>query len=338
MEYSDLEVEFWDILNGSNLKYQDGYNAKILECNQSRHRNLLIFEDENRALHLIIQIDIKEIQNVIDLRINGLEVQVCEYNINSQGLATYYDVKTKMVIYKKQFTSIVKEIAEMILKNRIEPECAINTVLSNWKSFWGSENSFLLSEEKQIGLFGELLFLKRISSIQSVHSLNCWKGPSGFIHDFVFSNWSFEVKVCANTKHIHFINGLDQLDQLNDLSLGLISYLIVKSSEKQAISLQELVDAFVTNIYKNEPNLIQLFYEQLMIAGYNRSFSEEYSKNKYVIWDSRFFVVDENFPKLTKKFFKKAISTRVSHIRYLIDLTDWQSTHLDKVILGDYIS
>jgi hypothetical protein len=70
--------------------------------------------------------------------------------------------------------------------------------------------------------------------------------------------------------------------------------------------------------------------------GYNRIHIEEYRKTKFDIYDDKFFIVNENFPKLTSDYLKQPLDCRVSEIQYSIDPKGLTGEVFGNISLGRY--
>ncbi len=88
---------------------------------------------------------------------------------------------------------------------------------------------------------------------------------------------------------------------------------------------------------KNNANAIERFHELLAGCGYSRIHKEEYRKTKFDIYDGKFFTVNENFPKLTSDRLKQPLDSRVSEIRYTIDLEGLSREVFENNSLGRFL-
>jgi hypothetical protein len=85
---------------------------------------------------------------------------------------------------------------------------ALESSLALWRALL--QTSALLSEEKQVGLAGELWLLERLLRGLGPRALDAWVGPGGQSHDFRLGDFEFEVKATSGTRRVHMINGLNQ--------------------------------------------------------------------------------------------------------------------------------
>ena len=81
-----------------------------------------------------------------------------------------------------------------------------------------------LSEDQEIGLFGELVALDRlIDGVGETKALAAWLGPRAEEHDFVLGEADVEVKTTRSERRIHVIHGLGQLTPTPGRPLHLMS-------------------------------------------------------------------------------------------------------------------
>ncbi len=89
----------------------------------------------------------------------------------------------------------------------IEQESVLIQTLQNrfikWKELFMLAKGSGLSPEKQIGLFGELYFLKKLflHTKRIEETLNIWVGPETGIRDFEKNNCAIEVKTTQTHNH-----------------------------------------------------------------------------------------------------------------------------------------
>lgn len=178
--------------------------------------------------------------------------------------------------------------------------------------------------------------MKKLCEINPVNALSSWKGPLKEKHDFIFSDWVFEVKGTRKEGHIYTINGLDQLKPPLGKHLALSSFLAAKSDDSISKSLQDLIEDIEKKSLNGKADLIEQFYKLLTGCGYSRIHKEEYRKTKFNIYDGKFFTINESFPKLTPDYFKQPLDCRVSGIQYSIDLEGLSGEVFEYIAFGKY--
>ena len=100
-------------------------------------------------------------------------------------------------IYLEFVSHIVEELYELNSPKTISAK--LLRLLISWKIFFAN-GTHPLTEEKQIGLIGELIVFQKIVlrklSFQS--AIDSWVGPKRGLHDFVFKHSEFEVKTTGD--------------------------------------------------------------------------------------------------------------------------------------------
>jgi len=335
MILENINKNIWSEIPKSE-KSTDGYLGFFINhANQSK-LDLLIFRDENNKKHFVIEINSIKGKEIADPNVNGLRIDVKQFRFNDMELKSFIDLECSLDDYLEEFTEIIKAISTEILIHNQDAVASVNCIIENWKSFWDSRVREILSEEDQVGLLCELIILELLCNINPSMALTSWRGPLGEKHDFVFSDWGFEVKGTRSSKHLHWINGIDQLKKSKNKDLAFVSFLVTMSKSKNSISIQSLIFTIVTGPLKNKPLLIQNFYSLLISAGYSKVFAEEYEKYCFDIIDCLIFHVDESFPKFTSEDLNKPLSNRVSEIRYKIDLQGLKGENMNGIQMGNY--
>lgn len=335
MKLENINRNTWaEIRKSENLS--NGYLGTFINANEEERSDLLIFIDGDDKKHFVIEVQDLDFRDIRDPNINGIKLGRNQFKFNGKDVKVYIDLECGLEDYLGEFTEIAKEISTEILVHNNDPLGSVIGVIENWRSFLASRIKEVLSEEEQIGLLCELIILKSLCDINPSVALNSWRGPLGEKHDFVFSDWSFEIKGTRSASHLHWINGIDQLKKIENKDLGFISFLLTTSQYQDSISIQSLIITIVNETLKGKPSLIEKFYKLLVGAGYSRVFAEEYKKLQFDIIDCLFFNVDEDFPKLTSDNLNRPLGNRVSDIRYKIDLQGVNSQNMNTIQLGNY--
>ncbi|MFC1901360.1 PD-(D/E)XK motif protein [Chloroflexota bacterium] len=191
--------------------------------------------------------------------------------------------------------------------------------LVKWQALFEKAKSLGLSEESQIGLYGELFFLRKFLTRENNQEfcVDVWKGPECAIQDFQHSNWAVEVKVTHGKNHqkIH-ISSERQLD--TDFVPNIYLYhLSVDIREEKGENLNDLVDS-VFEIIKENSNASALYKSKLLDAGFFDNHRSLYSSNSYNIRRERIFRVNNTFPRITES----QIPSEIGDVRYSIVIGD----------------
>jgi len=187
-----------------------------------------------------------------------------------------------------------------------------------WKELFVLANSPGLSQEKQVGLFGELYLLKKffLQTKQIEKSLDLWVGPDAGIRDFEKNNSAIEVKTTQSHNHQKIrISSERQLDTtlLDNLFLF---HLSLEKRNGSEYSLNTIIDELYSIIGDNKlfSNILR---HKLISVGYFKHHKSNYNDISYLIRSEDFYLVSGNFPRIEENNLLKG----VGDVHYSIVLT-----------------
>lgn len=183
-----------------------------------------------------------------------------------------------------------------------------------WIEFFKKTNNGILEFKKQIGLFGELLFIQDCLQRGISSVINSWVGPFAKTKDFVFDGIAIETKttIQSDTNRVP-ISDENQLDPSGFDSLYL-NYRQVTVDQLDGQSLPELIDEITHHI--NSTELLSLFSKALMSAGYFEQLGHLYT-DRFIQISSSYYTVMETFPSITPAKLDKGIK----YVSYQIELS-----------------
>jgi hypothetical protein len=161
-----------------------------------------------------------------------------------------------------------------------------------------------LTESQVKGLIGELLFLKSmLETSDELDALRSWAGPDKAKKDFSFDNNWWEIKTINVGKSTVQISSIEQLDSDNDGEL--IVYELEKMSELyNGLKLMKLASEIYHHLITSEAK--DLLLSKLADFGYD--FSNKYDCFVYELKRVRNFLVNTDFPRLSRNSCHKAIA------------------------------
>lgn len=191
--------------------------------------------------------------------------------------------------------------------------------LIKWQALFEKAKSPGLSEESQIGLYGELFFLRKFLKRETNQEfcVEVWKGPENAVQDFQYSNWAVEVKVTYGKNHqkIH-ISSERQLD--TDFVPNIYLYhLSVDIREEKGESLNDVVDD-VFEIIDENSIASALYRSKLLDAGFYDNHRSLYSSKSYNIRMERVFRVNDTFPRISES----QIPSEIGDVKYSVVIGD----------------
>ena len=192
---------------------------------------------------------------------------------------------------------------------------------SHWQNLFAGVARDLLSEEKQRGLIGELLFLREqiLNNRPLKETVAGWLGPLKEHQDFSYGEMWYEIKTVAEQAEKVQISSIEQLSP--ETPGELVVYRLAKTSD--GFTLNSIVKDLSEMLSKN-PSATQKFEVLLFQTGYVER--EEYSEHNYRIAENIKFAVDGSFPRLTRN----NLPTAVVDASYTLNLRELEEKFLNE--------
>lgn len=203
----------------------------------------------------------------------------------------------------------LSDITDLIQQDNVPFEAAVTSAVATFEQILAHSRS--LSREKQIGLFGELMFLLSCIRTTTVReALSAWKGFAPNEHDFVFPAGAFEIKTTTTETRRHRISGLDQLRPLPDSPLWLVSIQLTSATPATGWTLSEVVDE-ARSLTSNDAELDR----SLARAGWRERDRSTYRTSYRLRSTPAAFAITSDFPALTRA----AVARGCAHPELIID-------------------
>ncbi len=169
-----------------------------------------------------------------------------------------------------------------------------------------------LSQDRQVGLLGELLLLSALERSElGPSALRVWKGPLRAAFDFHIGTTGIEVKSTAGAgAFLAKISNIEQLD--NDCETMFLCGMRFKEHE-DGLSLPAVVANLRTQMVKH--GAVRVFDALLMTAGYLDEHADQYGR-RLSLADAKIFEVTPSFPHLTRAMMPAAVRA----VSYALDL------------------
>jgi hypothetical protein len=244
----------------------------------------------------------------IDLSISEIDYGADEgIYISFQQLTDYDD---------NIYDAILEDLLET-LENISDDRQSINTigkVLVKWKQFFVMHNELIMSEIRQQGLYGELLFLEKMINNYGNKALGFWSGCNSETHDFYISGDAIEVKTTStNSANRVTISNEYQLDN-NDVAGKLyLMFVALRKSQSDGETIPILVERIIEKLTTNEA--LDIFEDKLFKYGYLLKHPEIY-RIGFSKRETRYFQVQDKFPKLTKS----VLPVGITNVDYILNL------------------
>lgn len=184
----------------------------------------------------------------------------------------------------------------------------------SWSEFLKPSRSGLGFREL-IGFWGELfIFLEYfVTSCGPEKALKAWSGPENKKQDFTFDNTAFEVKtkIIGDNNNIK-ISALEQLQRITD-GLYLIVFRINESIDEFGISLDDLVNNFISSIGDNE--FLKTAFLQKIVTKYGKARDDELNR-KFTDISFNIYEITSEFPRIVPE---NLPHEKIQKVSYTID-------------------
>jgi hypothetical protein len=222
----------------------------------------------------------------------------------------------------KTFYHFSIEIAQQILNLGITARVAIERSLGNWAQLIVQRK--LMQETEQIGLAGELCFLSALIAGQGPDAFSSWLGPVKEPHDFRLDTNEIEIKSTKQSRRIHRIHGLGQLEPSSGMQLYLLSLQFEPAGNSIAgKSLVDRIEDIRRQLSKTE-DLLKKFEAYIKKLGYEDSDASFYREKLKFRNLPMLVPITTSFPRITRSMIDHMLpngtAQRVIQVEYELDV------------------
>jgi len=121
----------------------------------------------------------------------------------------HLEISTSIADLYPYFFAFALSIADGVQEDGSPPTVALQRSLRDWEALF--ERLSMLTEERQLGLLGELWLFERLLRQHGAAAMEAWTGPLGQAHDFRIGEFEFEVKATSGEHRTHIISSDSQL-------------------------------------------------------------------------------------------------------------------------------
>ncbi len=200
--------------------------------------------------------------------------------------------------------------------------------IESWQYFMERPRDRRLSDEEELGLFGELSVVGRLldGGMGAATVMEYWKGPANGLRDFMGPGCDIEVKATVSPNGFPArISSLEQLDDVAGRSVFLVALRF--SVDDHSRSLPELVDDIRQRMGPEDAVPLE---RSLLLAGYEDSYAQQYVR-KFRQLEERAFRIGEGFPRISRS--TAALAIRGAKYELDLDLVETATVDLNEVIL-----
>jgi len=196
---------------------------------------------------------------------------------------------------------------------------ASSAAMTNMKALLAAKPR--ISEEKQIGLFGELLLLRALLDDFDEYSVvDWWLGPLAEERDYAFPAFDAEVKTTLGESRTHVIHGAGQLEPSPGRSLWLVSVQITRAGgDPNGMRLP----ALISEIRERLTGTRDRFVGHLASQGWDDDDAAMYPTAYVLRTTPAAYLVDDDFPAVTPGRLHSVVphSDLVSDVTYRVDVS-----------------
>lgn len=274
-------------------------------------------EKVRRTRLMLLEVDADAIpEDFRPFRAKGIRLRQHETQIGRRSLL----LELVLPQFSEIFTNLVADVIQRVAKQESQRAAVTQLIqrLQQWKVLLSQDNVRTLSQEQQMGIFGELFFLRYSACpvYGTTVAATAWEGPFGADKDFRLPNVSVEIKTQYINGQPHEIRVANE-HQLSSLpGKPLLLFFIAFSPEagEAGETLGEAISA-IRKILQVKPEALAAFEERLAAAGYFDVHSDIYT-TRYTVESQRVFRVAEGFPRLTPE----NLPLGVHHTTYTVTL------------------
>lgn len=270
-------------------------------------------------------------------RWDGIEITITEINEYPSACGNYLIFEQLPDYEADIFETVIADLEENI--QDISDDQTLSTVVQNvllkWREFFYISPDLKLSLEKQQGLYGELVFLKKYIEQNGCSAVYQWSGPDAETHDFYIAGNAVEIKTSSKKTNTVIISSESQLDQSNIAGDLYLVFYSLRHSKVDGETLHEIVSS-IQQILKNDLNANKEFTKKLFKTGYLIAKDDLYLE-KFTLQNSKYYLVSSSFPKITRSELKNGISSVIYSLdlavceNNLIDYSDFEKAVLKMV-------
>ncbi len=274
-------------------------------------KDINAFYAKNESGEYLFIIDLEELLDKdIELSLKGIDLKTSKKD-NSSFLTLILKNETNWEIFLQLCEDLMIS-AKAVKSNRAKN---IHSRLVRWQTFLKNENHNI-SEEIQIGLMGELIFLNEYLSkyVSLEQAINAWVGPEKEKQDFRLKGISIEIKSFMDNKQDQV--NISSVEQLNNNDNNLYLCTMGFKSSDSGETLEDYCKKIQKRIYEECPSILSVFEDLLMSYGYYLHCKYDNLK-QLSQYKNSCYIVNNKFPKIPITIKNPAIL----NINYKLDLS-----------------
>lgn len=321
MNKSDLQNNIeaiWKDLEAEHL----GVMKKVPFCNAPI---FLMSSNNTKSFLFLISKDKKF--DFVAKNYENIDIKILSYSKEHHGLTVTLTNQKFYTVFLRISTDIVSSAIGQDEGQSLRSFCA---KLHQWEGLFSKKRIKQLSNEQQLGLYGELTFLKDLltNGMTSTTAVTSWKGSDGEDKDFQFDSLGIEVKSSSKQDGIVKISNIRQLNETGFDTLFLRNYSFIRNYGGEA-SLPKLVEELQDILFNTSS--IEEFELKLIQADYYHEDKDLYANTSYTMFSRADYIVKEEFPRITSQ----NVMVNVIDASYTIDLNACDKYQINSIFTNN---
>jgi len=239
------------------------------------------------------------------------------------GNTHFIEISTTNAALYRDFYAFACAIADRLQVDGMPAEAAVDSAMEAWAALL--RRLALLSDEQQIGLLGELWWLRRLAAALGwATAVDAWKGPDAEEHDFSLVAADIEVKTTLSDKRVHVIGSLTQLVPTGSRPLFVLSLQLTGAGAGPGESLADVVHAVRGGVMDESEAARRRLDQQLEHAGWRDEHAVHYRRQFVLRAPPSLVPVDDACPAITPGTLHHLGPdklARLVQVAYRVDLT-----------------
>lgn len=227
------------------------------------------------------------------------------------------EISTRTRALFQELYGFFVSVSDKIQLSHTDPFVAVAETVDAWRDLLRAQA--ILSEEAQLGLRGELHFMRHLIARIGDGALDAWTGPQRQPHDFRVRKNEFEVKTTRSVNHVHVVNGLGQLEPSPECQLYVYSLRMAPAGPGAGTTLPQDIEQ--TGQLLSPAGLFRLVSMLKKHYGYEASHATWYPQRLQPAAPPRIVPVDDGCPRITAAMLSALPHAGcLSDVRYRVNL------------------
>jgi hypothetical protein len=223
------------------------------------------------------------------------------------------------------FTGMVENVTDFLRRHQDRSPARLLQLfigrIRAWQNFMSRPRSERMSDESELGLFGELVVLDALldAGVPVADAVACWQGPFDGLHDFAFEGGAIEVKTTQSAAGFPVrISSLEQLDE------AIVPLLFLAGVRAVLRTDGETLPELIHRLGERVAELQGQFDIRLLHVGFDPALADEHTR-RLGCAELRVVEISGDVPRLSRSRTSPAIRAAV----YDLDLDLIDAVRLD---------